>query len=50
MATETKSYWVVSWIWNGREYSESFDSRMLAEIKMIQLETFGMTPSLHLKG
>lgn len=41
--------WVVSWRYNDHEYTESFDSRMMAEIKMIQLETFGMKPTLHFK-
>jgi len=41
--------WVVSWRYNDKEYSESFDSRLMAEIKMIQLEAFKMKPTLHLK-
>lgn len=42
--------WVVSWRWNGREYSEPFEFQLLAEMKMIQLEAYGMTPTLHHKG
>lgn len=44
----SKSMWIVSWIYNDRTFSESFEFRMFAEFKMIQLEAFGMKPTLHL--
>jgi len=45
----SNSMWVVSWRYNDKDYSESFEFRTLAECRMIQLEAFGMRPTLHLK-
>jgi hypothetical protein len=41
--------WTVSWIYNGITRSEDFEFRFFAELKMIQLESFGLKPSLHQK-
>lgn len=42
-----KSGWVVAWTYNGNTYSVSYESRTLAELKMIQLESWGFKPTLH---
>lgn len=42
-----KMNWRVCWTYNGVDYSEAFEFRLMAEIKMIQLESWGQKPSLH---
>lgn len=39
--------WVVSWIINDEVRTEEFEFRLPAEIRMMQLESYGMKPTLH---
>lgn len=41
--------WIVSWMLNGKSYTASFEFQTTALMKMIQLESYGLQPTLHQK-
>lgn len=45
--TKMKLRWVIVWDYNDTTNIEEFEFRLPAEIRMMQLESFGMKPTLH---
>lgn len=41
--------YIVAWMLNGVSHSITFKNQMLATIKMIQLEQYGLEPTMHFK-
>jgi len=42
-------HWIVSWIYNGEDRTEEFEFQYIALARMIQLEAYGLKPSLHFR-